>query len=244
MKKNVIKKWIRKLFGTVDYHSHVRLRPIIKYAKKKKVYGSFLEIGCGNGIIAFELNRRGHLESYVGLDMNKDAIDEAVKVKKCLKESKITFLAEDAFKFLDSVDKNKKYDYVILYDFIEHIYSPEEFLKDLLNHLGNDKAIFLVSVPTPNYPKVFGRKFHESIGHLVDGYHKNELDALFEKINYKAEYYQYNTGLFGNIGAYIFYHAMNKVNLRILSFCTLPFRIVDINSEKISSSLFAVYLHQ
>lgn len=99
-------------------------------------------------------------------------------------------------------------------------------------------------MPTPNYPKVFGRKFHESIGHLVDGYHKSELDGLFKKINYKSDYFEYNTGLFGNIGAYIFYHAKKKVHSRILYFLTMPFRIVDINFEKVSSSLFSVYMHE
>ena len=95
-------------------------------------------------------------------------------------------------------------------------------------------------MPTPNYPKVFGEKFHKLIGHLIDGYKKSELDDLFAKVNYENIYFEYNTGLIGNIGAYIYYHGIDKVKI-LLYFLTLPFRIVDINSSKISSSLFAVY---
>lgn len=95
-------------------------------------------------------------------------------------------------------------------------------------------------MPTPNYPKVFGEKFHKSIGHLIDGYRKSELDILFEMIKFKNIYFEYNTGLIGNIGAYFYYHSIDKVKI-LLYFLTLPFRVVDINSSKISSSLFAVY---
>lgn len=136
------------------------------------------------------------------------------------------------------------YDYVVLYDFIEHISNPEKFLEDLDCRLGSTKkAVYFVSVPTPIYPKVFGRRFHESIGHLVDGYTKSEVDGLFEKIGYKSAYSEYNTGLLGNTGAWIFYHLKGKVHKRVLNLMTLPFRLFDINSEKLSSSLFCVYVN-
>ena len=240
---NFCSKIFTKIFGVVDYHTHIRLNPIIDYANRNGIYGNFLEIGCGEGIIAFELNRRGHVKRYLGLDMNDNAISKAKKTKKILGHRNVTFLCEDALKFLNSSDVKMNIDYVVLYDFIEHIHNPGKFLKNLYKCIGEDGEgkTFLVSVPTPNYPKVFGRKFHESIGHVVDGYKKRDLDKLFEKIGYKPYYFEYNTGLFGNIGAFIFYHLIPIVNIKILFFLTMPFRILDINSEKISSSLFVVY---
>lgn len=242
IKKRLVSKLLTKFCGTIDYHTHIRLKPIIKYAKEEKLFGSFIEIGCGRGDVAFELNRRGHVESYIGIDMDNKAIKIARKIKYALGIDNITFISENAFDFLNK-SFEKSYDYVILYDFLEHIPKPEQFLEDLEKSIGGVKK-YIVSVPTPRYPKVFGRKFHESIGHLVDGYNKSNLDYFFDKIDYRCEYFKYNTGFFGNIGAYIFYHAYEKVHVRILYFLTMPFRIVDINSERFSSSLFAVYVHK
>lgn len=202
--KTLKSKIITGLFGTADYHTHIRLRPIIKYAKKSKLSGKFLEIGCGTGVVAFELNRRGCIKSYTGIDMNNKQINTAQKIKIALNTDNIVFVRENAFDFLDKMNE-KDWDYVILYDFLEHIPEPERFLEDLNKRIGNVKK-YIVSVPTPKYPKVFGRQWHESIGHLVDGYNKIDIDRFFRKINLKCEYFEYNTGLLGNVGAYIFYH--------------------------------------
>ena len=242
-KKGFFSKIFTKIFGVVDYHTHIRLKPIIEYAKSKGLYGNFLEIGCGEGIIAFELNRRGHVKRYLGLDMNENAINKAKRTKRAIGHKNVKFLHEDALSFLNTTDIKMNIDYVVLYDFIEHIHNPGKFLKKLCMCIGEKGGgkTFLVSVPTPNYPKVFGRRFHESVGHVIDGYTKKDLDKLFEKIGYKPYYYEYNTGLIGNIGAYIFYHLMPIVNIKVLFLLTMPFRILDVNSEKISSSLFVVY---
>lgn len=243
IKKGILRKAFTKICGTLDFHSHIRLRPLIKYLKRKKICGNFLEIGCGSGLVAFELSRRGYVSSYIGIDTSEKCIDRAVLIRDSLNIDNIIFLRKNAFEFLNSAEaKDKKPDYVILYDFIEHIPTPEKFVKELLNCIGNDwGGTFIVSVPTPNYPKVFGEKFHKEIGHLVDGYKKNELDELFASVGYKNIYFEYSTGLLGNIGAYIYYHVEGKIKRILLYFLMLPFRLFDINSPKISSSLFAVY---
>ncbi len=241
--KQGIRKLFTKIFGTTDYHSHIRLKPIVKYFRQINNERNCLEIGCGVGQVAFELNRRNLLDSYIGVDMNNEYINRAITIKNKMHYKNIQFVQQDAFSFLDSMStKNKNFNYIILYDFIEHILEPDIFLNNLLKSLGdNFKGAFIVSVPTHNYPKIFGQKFHKQIGHLVDGYNKRELDELFYKLNFKNVYYEYNTGLIGNIGAYFYYHKYMQIPSWILALLTLPFRIIDINMPSVSSSLFCVY---
>lgn len=138
IKKGIFKKTFIKTCGTLDFHSHVRLKPLIKYLKKEEVYGNFLEVGCGAGLVAFELSRRGYVSRYIGIDMNAACIDKAVAIRDSLNYNNISFIQKNALEFLNSMDSiDKKIDYVILYDFIEHIPTPEKFLKDLMGCLGD-----------------------------------------------------------------------------------------------------------
>ncbi len=57
--------------------------------------------------------------------------------------------------------QKEKIDIVILYDFLEHIKTPEIFLKELDKRIHNPDVIYLISVPTHKYRKVFGEDFHK-----------------------------------------------------------------------------------
>lgn len=104
IKRGALKKFMAKVFGTQDYHSHIRIMPVINVCRKKNIHGSFLEIGCGSGMVAFELWRRGHIKNYLGIDLNKDSIDWARKIQKSLGADRMSFANEDAFVFLDSTN--------------------------------------------------------------------------------------------------------------------------------------------
>ena len=104
-----------------------------------------MEIGCGSGLVAFELSRREYVCSYTGIDMNAECIDRALLIRDTLNLNNISFIQKNAFEFLNSIDsKDKKFDYVILYDFIEHIPDPEKFVKDLLRCLGDNWGEYLL----------------------------------------------------------------------------------------------------
>lgn len=245
-KKNSVVISIKKLVGTWDFHTHVRIKPLVKYLRKNAVNGSVLEIGCGSGIVGFEFHKHSKFKQYIGIDRDKRVIQKANEIVKNMKIQNMNFVAEDAFEFLQ---RNKKIkidiDVVVLYDFLEHISEPEMFLAELKSKLDKKNIVFIVSVPTPYYPKVFGRQFHEEVGHIIEGYRLSDLEYLFSSIEYKCTKYQYNTGLFGNVGAYLFYNLLKNLKgefwLYIKYIITLPFRIVDFNTAKISSSIFAVF---
>lgn len=241
-KKGSLKYYIRGLLGTSDFHSHIRLKPILKLCKKKYfINKNIMEIGCGSGIIGFEFCKRmGAHFHYIGIDLSEKNIKEANRIKKVLHTKNLEFVCEDAFAYLERI-KEEKIDIVILYDFLEHITMPESFIKELTKKLNNPSLIYIISIPTHKYPKVFGQEFHKKVGHVVEGYSLEELEKLFYKIGKQSTKISYNTGLWGNIGARIFYCVGRNLPLVIKEIITKPFLLFDINGSKMSSSLFVVF---
>ena len=241
-KKGSFKYYIRGLLGTADFHSHIRLKPILKLCKQGYFRNqSVMEIGCGSGMIGFEFwKRMGVHFHYIGIDLSEENIEGANKIKKVLHTKNLEFVCEDAFAYLERI-KEEKIDMVILYDFLEHITMPESFIKELTKKLNNPNLIYIISVPTHKYPKVFGQEFHKKVGHVVEGYSLEELKKLFCKIGKQPTRVSYNTGLWGNIGARILYCIGRKLPLVIREIITKPFLLLDINGSKISSSLFVVF---
>lgn len=174
---------IMKHTGVMEYHTHIRIKPFLNYIKKQEGKIKILEIGCGTGTNLFEAARmvkECDKFSAVGVDMNRDAIRTAQNLKKKLHNSSIEFINKDALEYLES-EEIKEFNYILLYDFLEHIKNPDDFLEKL-EGLLKDRHTYIISVPTPNYPKVFGYTFHKEVGHVCDGYTKEMLDGLFEKI--------------------------------------------------------------
>lgn len=241
--KNRIKRVITSIC-TRDLHSHLRIKPLISFFNEefKENKTNILEIGCGNGINAFEIYKNNNKIEYVGFDLNLDSINDARKIaKKMGCDGKINFYCEDATKLEFNLEE--KFDVILLIDFLEHIKHPEIFLKNI-NHLITEKTIIIVSVPTYKYKKIFGTEFHEKIGHVKDGYSIYELFDLFEKIDLKNKYYSYNTGYFSNIGCFFYYRYfpknqyINFIKIVLLN----PFRFLDFyNSNNVSCTIFAVF---
>jgi len=254
-----INKFIIKFLGIQDLHSHIRLKPLLKFFEiyfisSRQSTFNVLEIGCGGGINGFEIGKigpkLGKQINYLGVDLSEEAINTAKRIAKVFNaDNKVnfSFYFADAKDFLDNLSSYKP-DIVLFIDVLEHLENPEEIIK-LTNEKMNNNGIFLVSVPTPIYPKIFGRKFHGKIGHLVDGYDIYQLDSLFRKINYRNLTYNYNTGIFSNIGCWLYYNIIGEVKNKY-AFCVkniilYPFKFLDIfNGPTISSSLFAIYVKE
>lgn len=234
-----------ELLGTPDLHTHIRLKPVLSYLTNsilKSLDPKILEVGCGYGVIPYELLDRGFNFFYTGFDQDEDSIVKANKVIKNYNYAKLNFIKMNSFSGSWETG-GEKYDIVLLIDVIEHITDPEKLIRKIIEYT-NKKSLFLVSVPTINYPKVFGKRFHRKVGHVINGYTLRSLEDLMNKINCKLKYYKFNTGLLSNIGCFLYYRiSFNKRMLeRIKIMLLYIFKYLDlVNNKKFSCSLFAVF---
>jgi 2-polyprenyl-3-methyl-5-hydroxy-6-metoxy-1,4-benzoquinol methylase len=240
-----LKRLVTRLVGTLDLHGHYRIRALLDWVEQREGVWGFppmrvLEVGCGWGVNLFELAERFPRMSGLGCDLNTDAIHAATAIAERLFPGRLTFRISDA----TAVDVGEPVDAVLLIDVLEHLPNPRALLEQVVRGLREGGEV-LVSVPTPRYPLVFGRRFHESIGHLVDGYTLDTLNALMPD-NLRLVHFNYNTGLFASALCALYYRWLLKVRLRkigpALRLIPLLFQRWDpLNGPARSSSLFAVY---
>ena len=253
--KNMLSRSFFTLFGTPDLHTHIRLRPIIRFFEayvndREKMPIVVLELGCGSGIGAFEFSkiaiRRNNDLKYIGIDIDEREIRVANEILRLYKpHGSFAFHTGDALSFLED-NRSFKADVILLADVIEHLEDPKRLLVAANNALA-EKGLLVISVPTPLYRKMFGEKFHHKVGHVSNGYLLENIDRLMlesgkdlTRITYK-----YNTGLFGAVGCWLYYNLFNIDNRYFTFFKSailLPFAFLDfLNGSRVSCTLFAVY---
>jgi len=237
-----------RCLGALDLHTHFRLKPLLDFFASHVQAGSrcrVLEIGCGDGINAFELaklaRRKGISLRYCGVDIAEAPLQRARRLARKLDlEGSTEFRQIDAA-VLDSLP-GEPVDIVILADILEHLEDPEALLKSLKPKLG-DHAIALISVPTPNYERVFGSSFHRKVGHVRSGYDLEQLNALLATVGGRVIDHRYSTGLLCHLGCALYYRIpANRPALILKTLALLPFRFLDFyNGPAVSCSLFAAY---
>ncbi len=117
-----------------------------------------LEIGCGNSLVSAQIE-----QSY---NCIVDGVD--------LTNAKHRFATKGAFHQVDITTDNglaKDYDFIVLFDIIEHVSSPKEFIDHALKFL---KPGGFVLINVPAYQFLFS-KYDEVAGHLRR-YHSGMLD--------------------------------------------------------------------
>lgn len=106
---------------TTDYYSHVREDFFHEISKGNN---TILEFGCSEGRTGQAIKKAGLADYYVGVDIH----EPSVKVAS-------TFLDEAICANLDDFDfsklGNKKFDYVICGDVLEHLYDPWKALSEI-----------------------------------------------------------------------------------------------------------------
>jgi SAM-dependent methyltransferase len=232
-----------KFFGDLDVHTHYRVRPLIHWVKKNRKMcenSLVLEIGCGSGINLFEVSSRvGGGGRFVGFDLDGAAIKEAQRFAVIIRCRNVEFFQRDCSTF----DFPEKAGVILLIDFLEHIDTPGTFLGGLRT-ISNEKTVLAISVPTPRFPAVFGREFHESVGHVRDGFTREELTQILNQNGFKVDSFEYNTGPIGSAACLIFYKYCFRLNGKpkaLLGLMLSPLRIADfLNGPRNSCSLFVI----
>lgn len=103
---------------------------------------TILDIGCGDGTVIDYLSKKNKPSSIIGIDISEKAVDY-VKAKG-YEAVKMDVLSKEFIYFI----KDKKFDYVIITEVLEHIQEPEKVVIAIKNNFT--KSIF-VSIPNAGF---------------------------------------------------------------------------------------------
>ncbi len=139
--------------------------------KHIKPNSKVLDVGCAAGILGKFLTQEFNCD-VDGIDLDDDALDEA---KKCGCYKNLYNLNVENFKdfnFLKS--KNKKYNYIVFADILEHTYNPINLIYKFGEFLAKDGKI-LVSIPNFSHYDIvinlLNEKFNYSKTGILDNTH-------------------------------------------------------------------------
>ena len=188
------KNWETDSFGKTSKLEEAYFNNIVKLLKLKKS-SKILEIGFGNGsFLGYAVSQNFN---YDGVESNANLVDLAIDNNF------------SAYTSLDKIDRETKYDLIILFDVIEHINADavEEFFKEMNLHLEETGSIFL-RFPNGSSPLGLGNQ-HGDVTHCNI--------VTLPKLNYWC----YNSDLKvifyrGDIRPFIFRHNILKMPSRLI----------------------------
>jgi SAM-dependent methyltransferase len=236
-----------RLFGTADFHTHLRLAWMRSYRMPP---GSRLcELGAGSGIGLVELLLRNPGTTASGYEVDHAAVAAGTSAARALGlQSRLALHVLDREADLP-VDIDTA-DHVLLLDVLEHLPEPAATAAAIAERIKPGARV-LVSVPTPLYPGIFGRRFHTAIGHLHEGFSLRDVDRWFAGLDRVR--FRYSTGPLTWPGVVLYYrlgshgHVTGGILRRaanaLATVLSLPFRWLDAwNGRSVSCSLFAEYV--
>jgi trans-aconitate 2-methyltransferase len=111
---------------------------------------NILELGSGIGVLSFLLSKKVKSGKIEAVDLSSKSIEFS---KHKIKNKNISFFTDDIIRY---APKNKKFDFITLFDIIEHI--PIERHYDLFKNLAsiaNENTKILINIPNPEYIEYF-----------------------------------------------------------------------------------------
>jgi len=149
------KKLKGRFFQSTDYHTIPGggkkleyLFSVLLRMKAARPRMKVLDVGCGNGAIAFAVASLGH--DVLAVDVNESSIEHARTVNRS-PNARFKAVSDDGF------DLNDTYDLIICSEVLEHLHRPQRLLKTMARHLKED-GVLLITVPNGYGPReVLGR---------------------------------------------------------------------------------------
>jgi SAM-dependent methyltransferase len=200
-----------------------------------------IELGCGPGLNLLRMTYANPALHATGYDSSLEALEWGrrmigqVNLSGC-----VTLEEKDLSAQLPATVEMA--DCILFMDVLEHLPDPAAAALAIAEKMKKGAHLW-VSVPTPLYPRVFGRHFHESIGHLHDGFGLDEVEGFFKGL--KPLRRVYSTGLLTWPGVALFYRwrAQARILKLLRLIITLPFRYIDwVNGPRSSCSIFVEFI--
>jgi ubiquinone/menaquinone biosynthesis C-methylase UbiE len=198
------------VYGTPELHTHTRWRAVKRLLTAESVpdQAFVLEVGCGHGIMSFQVARKHKHWKVLGVDVDRESIELAdlAKVRNGIENVEFRTHAAPRLEVVSSASC----DAVLLIDVIEHVQEDTALLSEVYRVL-KPGGFVLLSVPTPNYPRVFGWRFHKAVGHVRDGYRQGQLESIVRECGFEVELCRPYTYPPSASGCFIFYRWLLKI---------------------------------
>lgn len=159
---------------------------------------NILDVGCNEGYFGF--NNLEKTNKYYGIDIMEESLRIANKKYAAVEIYNLEELKELSF--------NKKFDYIIFGDVLEHIKNPEEVLKFFTEKYLNKKGKLIISLPNIanwqiRFNLLFGKFDYTEIG-ILDNTHLKlytfkSAQELIKRANLKVKKIEFGSDIFGPI---------------------------------------------
>lgn len=166
------RSWALRLFSKSALKQR-KLEMLLDYTGSIEPNMVSLDVGSDNGVISYLLREQG------GVWHSGDFIPEAVESIRGLVSTNVVLLDGKSLPFDDNF-----FDCILIVDFLEHITTDKEFVKDLQRVLKPNGRL-IVKVPDPvegvlrKIPYSLGQA-DEAHGHVRPGYSQSGLVSLLE----------------------------------------------------------------
>jgi SAM-dependent methyltransferase len=189
------------LYGDPDLHTHIRYRAIRRQVADLP---ETVDVACGDGTITLELAAAHDDVSFRGIDINTDGVAMAEQRRQELGAQNVTFEVADA----NDLDFGT-IEQVLLLDVLEHVEDDVSLLASAGRAIRPGGRV-VVSTPTPEYPRFFGREFHEAVGHVRDGYTLEQMKQMLDDAGFDVTTATHYTRLPSSIACSAFYRSLWK----------------------------------
>lgn len=133
---------------------------------------SFLDLGCGNGMISYLLLNKYKASKVVGVDFSKKRIERA----KSLFHG-VQFICADVYKYAEFTDE--KFDFIMLFEILEHLKRPDILLYLCKNRLNKGGKI-ICSLPIKMHYKTHLQNYN-NIEDVENKLHVSYLFSISDK---------------------------------------------------------------
>jgi SAM-dependent methyltransferase len=133
-------------------------------------------------------------------ELDDSAVKTGTEIAKIGNFTNVQFIQRD----LRALRLGEKFDQVLAIDVLEHIDDDLSALKEINGVLKSD-GMLIISVPTPLYPKYFGREFADRIGHVRDGYFLEDITRKLDSTGFRVLKHKYYTRRWASLFCSFFY---------------------------------------
>jgi len=206
---NILDKMYVYLFGAPISGLRIRVRRILPLLKNIK-FNKVLDIGCGIGVFSFEIAKRYRHAQVIGMDNNRETIENAnfIAQKNGLRNCK--FIVGDIL----TMHLKEDFDLLICIDILEHIKNDQKAIERIYESIKKG-TIGIIHVP--GYYRrwfFFSKKINYDVkGHIKPGYKLEDIRNKLEKAGFTILEISYTYGLLETVTnnlSYLISHAEKK----------------------------------